>query len=83
MPEEPVVDKNTGHLYEKRLVHKYVQVINDSKVLHRFKDDPRRVLPVVSHTVGMQETGNSPITGESLSLDDLVQIKSDQASAHF
>ena len=27
VPEEPVVDKNTGHLYEKRLVHKYVQVI--------------------------------------------------------
>ena len=26
VPEEPVVDRNTGHLFEKRLVHKYVQV---------------------------------------------------------
>lgn len=25
VPEEPVVDRNTGHLFEKRLVHKYVQ----------------------------------------------------------
>ena len=30
---------------------------------------------------GMQETGNSPITGESLAIEDLVQIKSDQVRA--
>ena len=26
VPEEPVVDRNTGHLFEKRLVQKYIQV---------------------------------------------------------
>lgn len=50
VPEEPVVDRNTGHLFEKRLVQKYIQ-----------------------------ETGQSPITGETLSIDDLLPIKSDQA----
>lgn len=28
VPEEPVVDRKTGHLYEKRLVLKYVQVFS-------------------------------------------------------
>jgi pre-mRNA-processing factor 19 len=46
IPEDPVVSKKSGHLYERRLITKYIE-----------------------------EHGTDPITGESLSLDDLLPIK--------
>lgn len=47
VPEEPVVSKKSGHLFEKRLVLKYIK-----------------------------EHGTCPITGQPLSEDDLIDVKS-------
>ncbi|EGR29577.1 nucleotide binding ubiquitin-protein ligase, putative, partial [Ichthyophthirius multifiliis] len=46
---EPMVSKKTGHVFQKRIIQKYVQ-----------------------------STGQCPITQQSLSLDDLIPIKSNQ-----
>eukprot|EP00164_Ancoracysta_twista_P006368 GFYU01008857.1.p1 GENE.GFYU01008857.1~~GFYU01008857.1.p1 ORF type:complete len:496 (-),score=167.73 GFYU01008857.1:412-1851(-) len=45
-PEEPVVSKKTGHLYEKRIIEKYIDT-----------------------------NGKCPVTGEDLSKDDLMAVK--------
>mmetsp|Transcript_35045 Transcript_35045/g.82542 ORF Transcript_35045/g.82542 Transcript_35045/m.82542 type:complete len:508 (+) Transcript_35045:106-1629(+) len=49
-PNEPVVSRKSGHLFEKRLVSKYVE-----------------------------ENGTCPVSGEELSLDDLVDVKANNA----
>lgn len=50
VPEEPVISKTSGQLFEKRLIEKYIQ-----------------------------ETGKCPITGEALTLDDLLPVKTNKA----
>lgn len=50
VPEEPVINSKTGHLFERKLVEKFVK-----------------------------ETGKCPVTNESMSLDDLVPIKTNKA----
>eukprot|EP00735_Rhodelphis_limneticus_P001471 TRINITY_DN12095_c0_g1::TRINITY_DN12095_c0_g1_i1::g.9675::m.9675 TRINITY_DN12095_c0_g1::TRINITY_DN12095_c0_g1_i1::g.9675 ORF type:complete len:520 (+),score=156.66,sp/Q9AV81/PRP19_ORYSJ/46.24/9e-150,WD40/PF00400.27/1.3e+04,WD40/PF00400.27/2.5e+02,WD40/PF00400.27/0.00052,WD40/PF00400.27/1.3,WD40/PF00400.27/1.1e-05,WD40/PF00400.27/8.2e-08,WD40/PF00400.27/81,WD40/PF00400.27/8.5e-09,Prp19/PF08606.6/3.5e-33,zf-Nse/PF11789.3/5.1e-08,eIF2A/PF08662.6/5e+02,eIF2A/PF08662.6/0.12,eIF2A/PF08662.6/23,Cep57_C len=45
-PEEPVISRKTGHLFEKRLIEKYIDA-----------------------------TGKCPVSGEELSKDDLLPVK--------
>lgn len=47
IPVEPVVNRKTGHLYERRLIEKYIE-----------------------------QFGRCPITGDALTLDDLIPVKS-------
>ncbi|CAM9437755.1 unnamed protein product [Ascophyllum nodosum] len=49
-PESPVLSKKSGHLYEKRLILKYIDA-----------------------------EGKCPATGEELTADDLVEVRSDKA----
>eukprot|EP00884_Botryococcus_braunii_P021924 jgi/Botrbrau1/8415/Bobra.0237s0035.1 len=49
IPEEPVINRNNGQLYEKRLVEKFVK-----------------------------DNGKDPVTGETLSLEDIVLVKSNK-----
>lgn len=50
IPEEPVISRKSGHLFEKRLVSKYIE-----------------------------ENGTCPVTGEALSTEDLIAVKSQSA----
>lgn len=50
VPEEPVVSKKTGHLFEKRLVERHVE-----------------------------DFGKCPVTGEPLTMDDLMPVKTNKA----
>lgn len=52
VPIDPVISKKSGHLYERRLIVKYIE-----------------------------EHGTDPMTGDTLALEDLMEIKGGNASA--
>jgi hypothetical protein len=55
-PEDPVVSLKSGHVFERRLVEKYIQ-----------------------------EKGSDPVTGESISMEELKSVKLSKhgVTAHF
>mgnify|MGYP001124971007 CR=1 FL=1 len=50
VPEEPVISRKSGHLFEKRLVEKYIEA-----------------------------NGTCPVTGDTLSVDDLLPVQGNKA----
>lgn len=64
MPEEPVVSSKSGHLFEKRLVIKAIEVGCEMCSL----------MPAHHHTAH-QDTGKCPVTGELLAETDLLAVK--------
>ena len=82
VPEEPVINRSSGLLFEKRLVEKHVQVRccpqSAPQLLHYCL--VLLVLSAASHTSACvpQETGKDPITGEAALLDDLVAVKTNK-----
>lgn len=81
VPEEPVINRNSGLLFEKRLVEKHVQVhCSPLSAPHLLLHCLVLLISAVSHTCACvpQETGKDPITGEAASLDDLVAVKTNK-----
>lgn len=73
MPEEPVINKTTGHIYEKRLIEKTIQVCMRPSCSALLKEH----VPLKS-TCLLQETGQDPLSNQPLSLDDLLDVKSNK-----
>ena len=62
--EEAVVSQVSGVVYEKRLIHKWIQV--NSKIFQLF---PKWTF--------IQENGTDPVNDQQLDTDQLVELKAD------
>ena len=77
-----MINRNSGLLFEKRLVEKHVQVCCSPLSAPRLLTHclVLLLLSAASRTCACvpQETGKDPITGEAASLDDLVAVKTNK-----
>ncbi|XP_028117086.1 uncharacterized protein LOC114314802 isoform X1 [Camellia sinensis] len=89
VPKEPMVSMKSGLLYEKRLIERHISAYNEAKTNISCKHswDAWNVPNIFSETIVAfihgscqhyfykLEYGKCPITGEPLSVDDIVPIK--------
>ncbi len=78
-----MINKQSGLLFEKRLIEKHVQVSARPGYAPSFERFAAKLhaWKLVAGSMSRQqrqETGTDPITGEALSLDDLVAVKSNK-----
>uniref|UniRef100_A0A7S1KUT8 Pre-mRNA-processing factor 19 n=1 Tax=Percolomonas cosmopolitus TaxID=63605 RepID=A0A7S1KUT8_9EUKA len=57
IPQEPVVNKNTGHVYEKRLILKYLEENNNTCPLTQESLTPEDLIPLISQSNTQQQSG--------------------------
>lgn len=82
-PEEPVVSRASGILFERRLIQKSIAVrVNSADstpaAQNRFNPLSYSLRTQMAHCRGSQETGECPVTKQPLSLDDLLAVKTNK-----
>ncbi len=82
VPEEPVVCKTSGHLFEKRLIEKHIKVLfcNNTSFSVLLSFLPRNRQQARST---LQDTGKDPVTGAETNVDELLVVKNNTVRYHF
>jgi pre-mRNA-processing factor 19 len=82
VPDEPVVSKKSGLLFERRLIERYIEVgtsVSDLAVIFLFELGVFFCAMFMwSWPVLMQDHGKCPVTKDDLSMDDIVLVKTNK-----